>query len=192
LDFACLSDIIQQKNVKMAQTSWQLDPTHSAVNFRVKHLVISTVTGTFTTFQSALTTEDDDFGTAQVELMIDVASINTGVADRDNHLRSDDFFNAEKFPQIQFKSTDVTQSAEGKMHVNGNLTIRDITKPMSLEVNHGGVMVDFYNNTKAGFEVEGKISRKEFGLLWNAITEAGGVVVADEITFQLDLQYAKS
>jgi len=176
----------------MAQTSWQLDPTHSAVNFRVKHLVISTVTGTFPSFQSVLTTEDDDFGTAQVELMIDVASINTGVADRDNHLRSDDFFNAEKFPQIQFKSTDVTKSGDGKMHVNGNLTIRDITKPMSLEVTHGGVMVDFYNNTKAGFEVEGKISRKEFGLLWNAITEAGGVVVGDEITFQLDLQYAKA
>ncbi|MFZ4634732.1 MAG: YceI family protein [Saprospiraceae bacterium] len=176
----------------MAQFSWQLDPMHSEVNFRVRHLVISTVSGSFATFQSTLTTEEDDFGTAQVELTIDAASINTGVADRDNHLRSDDFFNAEKFPQIHFKSTGVTKSADGKIHVNGDLTIRDITKPLTLEVDHGGIMVDFYNNTKAGFELEGKISRKEFGLMWDAVTEAGGVVVGDEVKFQINLQYAKA
>ncbi len=174
----------------MSKTIWNLDPMHSELNFRVRHLLISTVSGKFDLIESTVTAEGDDFTQAEVSFSADVASIKTGVSDRDNHLRSDDFFNAEKFPQIQFKSTGISKSGDG-YQVDGNLTIRDVTKPVSFSVESGGTMVDFYGNTKAGFELQGAINRKEFGLMWDAVTEAGGVVVSDEVKFQVNLQYAK-
>lgn len=175
----------------MAKTTWKLDSMHSAVNFKVRHLVISTVSGSFGSFEAEMTTEGDDFSTAQVSLSIEVDSIQTGVADRDGHLKSDDFFNAGQYPKIAFKSTGVSMKGNGTMMVDGDLTIRDTTKPMQFEVAHGGTMVDFYGNTKAGFDLEGTIKRKEFGLMWDAVTEAGGVVVSDEVRFQISLQFAK-
>jgi polyisoprenoid-binding protein YceI len=176
----------------MAKTTWRLDPMHSEVNFKVRHLVISTVSGSFGSFDAVMATEGDNFSTAEVSFTIEVDSIQTGVSDRDGHLKSDDFFNAGQYPKILFKSTGVSLAGDNIMTVEGHLTIRDITKPMRFEVVHGGTMVDFYGNTKAGFELEGAIKRKDFGLMWDAVTEAGGVVVSDEVRFQISLQFAKA
>ncbi|MCK6695121.1 MAG: YceI family protein [Thermoanaerobaculia bacterium] len=176
----------------MTKLSWQLDPAHSEVQFRVRHLMVSTVTGQFKNFSSNVTTaENGDFKTAEIEFTIEAASVNTGVEMRDNHLRSDDFFNAEKYPTLQFKSTGLKPLGDGAYQLDGLLTIRDFTKTVSLHVELGGVVVDPYGNTKAGFEVTGKINRKDFGLNWSAVTEAGGVVVADEVKIQANVQYAK-
>lgn len=176
----------------MAKLSWQLDPAHSEVQFRVRHLMVSTVSGQFKNFSSNVkTAENGDFQTAEIEFTIDAASVDTGVEMRDNHLRSDDFFNAEKYPTLQFKSTALKALGNDEYQLDGLLTIRDITKPVTLHIELGGVVVDPYGNTKAGFEVTGKINRKDFGLNWSAVTEAGGVVVADEVKFQANVQYAK-
>ncbi len=175
----------------MAQTSWQLDPAHSEVTFRVRHLMVSNVSGKFKTFNSTVATQDDDFSTAQIDFTVDTASIDTGVEYRDNHLRGDDFFNSELFPTLHFKATGMNKTGDGEFQLDGDLTIRDITKPVSLQVEMGGVVKDPYGNIKAGFEVTGKINRREFGLLWSALTEAGGAVAGDEVKFQANVQYAK-
>jgi polyisoprenoid-binding protein YceI len=182
----------KSKKATMAKTTWKLDPMHSEVNFKVRHLVISTVSGSFGSFDAEMVTEGDDFSTAEVSFAIEVDSIQTGVADRDGHLKSDDFFNAGQYPKIVFKSTGASSAANDLITVEGHLTVRDITKPMRFEVVHGGTMVDFYGNTKAGFELEGTVKRKDFGLMWDAVTEAGGVVVSDEVRFQISLQFAKA
>jgi polyisoprenoid-binding protein YceI len=178
------------ENVALEKSTWAIDPTHSEVLFKVKHLVISTVTGKFNQFDAKFTTESDDFSDAQIEFSADINSISTNNEQRDGHLKSDDFFNAEKFPQLTFVSTEFKKVAGSDYKLKGNLTIRDITKEVVLDVEHGGVADDFYGNTKAGFEIEGKISRKEFGLTWNGITEAGGVVVGDEVKLILNIQFA--
>lgn len=176
----------------MKKLRWQLDPAHSEVQFRVRHLMVSTVTGQFKNFSSKVTTaENGDFKTAEIEFTIEAASVDTGVEMRDNHLRSDDFFSAENYPTLQFKSTGLKPIGSDEYQLDGLMTIRDITKPISLHVELGGVVVDPYGNTKAGFEVTGKINRKDFGLNWSAVTEAGGVVVADEVKIQANVQYAK-
>lgn len=130
----------------------------------------------------------DDFSDAKINFTADLASIDTGMEQRDNHLKSDDFFNAEKYPQLKFESTSFTKTGDDKYKLKGNITIRETTKPIELDVEYGGQMVDFYGNTKAGFELSGKISRKEFGLNWNGITEAGGVVVSDDVKLVLNAQ----
>ncbi|PSL05540.1 YceI family protein [Cecembia rubra] len=164
---------------------WVIDPTHSEISFKVKHLVISTVTGYFRKFEGAAETTSDDFNGAKVSFTADINSIDTNQSDRDGHLKSDDFFNAEKFPKLSFSGV-----LEGST-LKGDLTIRDITKTVELEVDLGGVTNDPYGNTKAGFEIEGKISRKEFGLMWNAVTEAGSVVVSDQVRIILNVQLVK-
>lgn len=176
----------------MSKLSWQLDPAHSEVQFRVRHLMVSTVTGQFKNFSSSVTTDESgDFKTAEIEFTVNTGSIDTGVEMRDNHLRSDDFFNAEKYPELYFKSTGIKPLSADEFQLDGLLTIRDVTKPVSLHVEVGGIAVDPYGNTKAGFEVIGKISRSAFDLKWNALTEAGGAVVADEVKIQANVQYAK-
>jgi polyisoprenoid-binding protein YceI len=170
------------------KTIWKVDPTHSEITFKVKHLVISTVTGKFKSFDATLETENESFEGAQITFKADIDSIDTGVADRDGHLKSDDFFNAEKYPEMTFTSTEFTKTGEGTFALKGNLTIRDITKEITLDVDHGGTVVDPYGQKKAGFEISGAINRKEFGLQWNAITEAGSVVVADTVKLDLNVQ----
>ncbi|MGN8225518.1 YceI family protein [Gracilimonas sp. BCB1] len=172
--------------------TWNIDPTHSEIQFKVKHLVISTVTGNFKSFNGSLETEDDSFENASVTFEADTDSITTNNADRDNHLKSDDFFNAEEFPKMTFESTSFTNTGNNTYELTGNLTIRDITKEVSLNVEHGGTVDDPYGQTKAGFEINGSINRKEFGLKWNAVTEAGSVVVADEVKLQLNVQVVES
>jgi polyisoprenoid-binding protein YceI len=171
----------------MSTTKWTIDPTHSEVSFKVKHLVISTVTGSFQKFEGLAESPNGDFNGAKVEFSADINSINTNQSDRDAHLKSGDFFDAEKYPQLKFTNGIL----EGNV-LRGDLTIKDVTKPIEFEVDHGGVAEDPYGNTKAGFELEGKISRKDFGLTWSAVTEAGSVVVGDQIRLLASVQLVKN
>lgn len=172
-------------------TKWAIDPSHSEISFKIKHLVVTTLTGKFEEFEGVLETENEDFNNANINFSANIASINTGNTDRDGHLKSDDFFNAEAFPQLVFTATSFTKSSGSEYNLLGNLTIRDITKPVELKVEFGGTATDPYGNNKAGFELNGKISRKEFGLKWNALTEAGGAVVSDEVKLNLNIQLVK-
>lgn len=173
-------------------TIWNIDPSHSEIQFKVKHLVISTVTGRFNSFSGKAETDGEDFENAKITFEADIDSIFTNNADRDAHLKSDDFFNAEKFPEISFESSSFKKTGDSSYKLTGNLTMRDVTKEVALDVEFGGMVTDPYGQTKAGFEISGAVSRKEFGLNWNAITEAGSVVVADNIALQLNVQLVKA
>lgn len=175
------------------KTVWKIDPTHSEVQFRVKHLVISSVTGSFNQFDGSVESDDDEeFEGAVVRFEADINSISTNNADRDAHLKSDDFFNAEKFPKLLFESTSFTHKGGDSYKLDGMLTIRDVSKPVSLDVVYGGTVVDPYGQTKAGFEVSGHIDRKEFGLSWNAVTEAGNIVVGDQVRLTMNVQFIQT
>lgn len=175
----------------MANTKWAIDPSHSEVQFKVKHLMITTVTGYFKTFDLQVETETDDFASAKkLEFTADISSIDTNNQQRDTHLKSDDFFNADAYPQLRFTGTNYEANGD-EAKLQGDLTIRGVTKPVTLNVEFGGIVVDPYGQTKAGFTISGKISRKEFGLTWNAVTEAGQVVVSDEIKIHAEVQLVK-
>ena len=173
-------------------TTWTIDPTHSEIQFKVKHLVISTVTGNFHSYSGSITTEGDSFEGASVEFEADIDSITTNNKDRDAHLKSDDFFNADEYPKMKFESTSFKSTGDDSYELTGNLTIRDVTKEITLNVEHGGTVEDPYGQTKAGFEINGAINRKEFNLTWNAVTEAGSVVVGDEVKLNLNVQVVES
>lgn len=172
-------------------TKWSIDPTHSEITFKVKHLVISTVTGTFNSFDGTLEAENNNFEDAQISFEADINSIDTNNSDRDTHLKSDDFFNAAEYPKMTFESTSFTNTGDDEYKLTGNLTIRGITKEITLNATYGGTVVDPYGQTKAGFEVSGKINRKEYGLKWSAVTEAGSVVVSDEVKLLMSVQFVK-
>ena len=172
-------------------TTWAIDPTHSEVQFKIKHLVISTVTGSFKTFEGTVETENDGFEGAKIQFSADIDSIDTNMAQRDAHLKSADFFDAENFPKLSFVSSSFTQKDDENYVLTGDLALRGVTKSVTLSATYGGQMVDFYGNTKAGFEISGKINRKDFGLNWSAVTEAGGVVVSDEVKLHINVQVAK-
>ncbi len=174
------------------KTLWKIDPTHSEVQFKVKHLVISTVTGSFGSFDGQVEAEGGHFENASARFTADINSISTNNQDRDQHLRSEDFFHAEAYPQLRFESSKFENTGDQTYKVTGNLTIRDVTKEVVLDVVHGGTVVDPYGNTKAGFDITGAIDRKEFGLTWSAMTEAGNVVVGDKVTLQLNVQFVQS
>ncbi|MDB5273797.1 MAG: YceI family protein [Chitinophagaceae bacterium] len=165
---------------------WNLDAAHSEVGFKVKHLMINNVKGKFNTFNVELQSDSDDFKSSSISFTADVASIDTSNEQRDQHLKSGDFFDTEKFPQITFKST----KYDGKELV-GELTIRDVTKPVKLDVDFGGIAKDPWGNTKAGFTVTGKINRKDWGLNWNAALETGGVLVSEEVSILAEIQLVK-
>jgi polyisoprenoid-binding protein YceI len=171
--------------------NWNLDPMHSEVQFKVKHLVISTVTGRFNSFTASMEASADDFSDAKVSFSADVDSIDTNNGQRDGHLKSDDFFNATQYPKLSFVSTKI-EKAGSDYKLTGDLTIRDKTLPVTLTVEYGGTTVDPYGQTKAGFEISGKVNRKDFGLAWSAVTEAGGLVVGDEIRLLLSIQMVKA
>ena len=175
------------------KTLWNIDQSHSEIQFKVKHLVISTVTGHFRSFDAKVETADDgSFENAEVYFEADIDSISTNDDDRDAHLKSDDFFNAEEYPKLTFESTSIEKTGDNTYDITGDLTIRDITKEVKLNAVHGGTVEDPYGQTKAGFEVSGTISRKEFGLKWNAVTEAGNVVVGDKVQLILNVQFIKN
>jgi polyisoprenoid-binding protein YceI len=172
-------------------TTWKIDPTHSEIQFKVKHLMITTVTGYFKEFDLDVVTENDDFNTASnIEFTADIDSIDTNNQQRDTHLKSADFFDAETHEKLRFIGKKYEVNGEsGQLH--GDLTIRGVTKPVTVKVEFGGIVVDPYGQTKAGFTIEGKISRKEFGLTWSAVTEAGQVVVSDDIRLHAEIQLVK-
>ncbi len=174
----------------MATNKWEIDPTHTEVQFKVKHLVIATVSGFFKKFSGSVASANDDFSGAEVTFSLDVDSIETNQADRDKHLKSADFFAADQHPSIDFKGT-VAKKSGSDLVLEGDLTIRGTTKKITLDVEFGGIVVDPYGNTKAGFEINGKINRKDFGLNWNALTEAGGMVVSDEVKIHINAELAK-
>jgi polyisoprenoid-binding protein YceI len=174
----------------MATTKWALDPTHSELQFKVKHLMITTVTGNIKSFNAELSSEGDDFNNAEISFSGDINSIDTGNGDRDGHLKSGDFFDGEKFPAITFKSTNVEKDGSDYI-VKGDLTIKDVTKPVKLNAEFGGIATDPWGNTKAGFTLSGKINRTEFGLTWNAALETGGVMVSEEVKILGELQFVK-
>ncbi|HEY0040270.1 MAG TPA: YceI family protein [Flavisolibacter sp.] len=175
----------------MATIKWTIDPSHSEIQFKVKHLMITTVTGYFKTFNLMVETDNDNFNTAKkIEFTADIDSVDTNNQQRDTHLKSADFFNAVEHAQLRFTGTKYESNGDdAKLH--GDLTIRGITKPITVNVEFGGIVVDPYGQTKAGFTVSGKISRKEFGLTWSAVTEAGSVVVSDEIKIHAEVQLVK-
>ncbi|CAN5670514.1 YceI family protein [soil metagenome] len=171
--------------------TYKLDPMHSEVTFKVKHLMITNVSGNFAKFDASLTAEKDDFTDAKITFEADIDSISTNNEQRDGHLKSDDFFSAEKFPKLTFESTSLTKKSDEDYTLPGNLTIRGVTKTVMLDVEYGGTAVDPWGQTKAGFEVNGKINRKDFGLSWGAVTETGGVLLADEVKLHMQIQFTK-
>ncbi len=173
-------------------TKWTIDTAHSEITFKVKHLVISTVTGKFKEFDASIETDNQDFENSKITFAASIESIETGNEDRDNHLKSDDFFNAAEYPKMKFESTSFKKVGDGEYKLVGNLTIRGNTKEVELDAEYGGTVVDPYGQTKAGFDVTGKINRKEFGLTWSAVTEAGSVVVSDEVKLNLNVQFTQS
>lgn len=173
-------------------TKWTIDKAHSEVQFKAKHLVISTVTGQFSEFDAWIETEGEDLENAKAWFTAEIQSISTNNTDRDKHLKSSEFFDAENHPTIRFESTGFKHAVANDYTMTGNLTIRGITREITLNVEHGGTMVDPYGYTKAGFEITGKINRHDYGLSWNAVTEAGGVVVGEYIKLALNIQMAKN
>ncbi|MBS1663666.1 MAG: polyisoprenoid-binding protein [Bacteroidetes bacterium] len=166
-------------------TKWKLDPTHSDFTFKVRHMMISNVKGSFTDFNVEIETEDDTFTHAKATVTIRTNSISTYNEDRDNHLKSADFLNTQDYPIITFESHAVNNK------VTGDLTIKGITKVVTLDMDFNGTKVDPYGNTRAGFSFEGKINRKDFGLTWNASLETGGVLIGEEVQLAGELQFVK-
>ncbi len=175
----------------MAKTIWTADPAHSEIQFKVRHLMISTVTGYFKKFDLQVVSEDDDFTKAsKILFTADINSIETNNAQRDTHLKSDDFFAADNYAQLKFEGKKFEKAGD-EYKLTGDLTIRDISKTITVDVEFGGLAKDPWGNTRAGFTVSGKINRKEFGLKWGAVTEAGQVVVSDEIRIHCAIELVK-
>lgn len=174
-----------------AQTAWKADKVHSRVNFSVTHMLVSEVTGTFKDFDVTLITSKEDFSDAKINAMIKIASVSTDNEGRDNHLKSDDFFNAEKFPEMKFNSTKIEKTGSNTFKITGNLTIRDITKPVVLDTKYNGQVTDPRGNTKAGFKATTTIDRFEFGTKWNKAIEAGNLVVGKNVDITLLLELNK-
>jgi polyisoprenoid-binding protein YceI len=173
------------------ETNWKIDNLHSSVGFKVRHMMISNVSGTFGNISAEATTNGDDFTTARMNFKAAIDTINTGVADRDAHLKSADFFDVANHPELLFHSTGVRQVASDELEISGEMTIHGVTKPVSLKAEFAGIAVDPYGQTKAGLSVTGKIKRSDFGLTWSAVTEAGNIVVGDEIKLECEIQLIK-
>lgn len=172
-------------------TNWKIDPTHSEVKFKVKHLVISTVTGHFNQFSANINGDPNELAHATIEFEADINSIDTKNAQRDEHLKSADFFDASTHPKIEFVSRSVAKKSESDYELSGDLTIRGITRAVKLDVLYNGTVTGFGGVEVAGFEITGKINRQDFGLTWNALTEAGGVVVSDEVKLEIFAEFNK-
>lgn len=176
----------------MSKIKWSLDPTHSEVQFKIKHLMITNVTGSFAKYEVTAETDNEDFMSADISFIADVNSVTTNNEQRDGHLKGADFFDTEKFPQIKFKVSKYEDiDHDGSYELYGDLTIKDITKSIKLDVEFGGLMKDPWGNVKAGFTINGKINRKDWGLNWNAPLETGGVLVSEEVRISCEIQLVK-
>jgi polyisoprenoid-binding protein YceI len=171
--------------------TYKIDAAHSEIHFKVRHLMITNVTGSFEKFDATLEASSEEFSDAKITFEADIDSINTNQPQRDAHLKSADFFDAENNPKLTFVSTSLQKKRDNEFTLNGDLTIRGVTKPVSLDVEYGGSVNNLYGQNTLGFEIAGKISRKEFGIVWNAPTEAGGVVVSDEVKLLMNVQMNK-
>ena len=174
------------------QTKWKVDNVHSGVRFTVAHMMISEVEGSFKTYSGTIDAPGKDFSNAQIDFSVDVNSVNTDNDMRDKHLKSDDFFAAEKFPVMTFKSTSFKKVSDNKYQLTGMLTIKDVTKKVVFDVTYGGTVKDGYGNIKAGFKTSLTINRQEYGLKWTGKTEAGELVVADNVEMQLKLEFTQA
>ena len=174
----------------MATSTWAIDASHSEIQFKVKHLVITTVTGSFKEFNGSVEAEES-FENATISFEANVGSIDTNSEQRDGHLKSTDFFDAEQFPTLSFTSTEFKKKSDDEFSLTGDLTIKGTTLPVTLAVEYGGTATDPWGNVKAGFELTGKINRKDFGLSWNAITEAGSALVSEEVKLIANIQLVK-
>ena len=172
----------------MSAAKWTLDPTHSELQFKVKHLMITNVTGQFGGLSGEIESENEDFKKTKINFSADVNTINTSNEQRDVHLKSADFFDSASFPELKFSST-AFDASEGK--VTGELTIKDVTKTVTLDVVYSGTNTDPWGNLKAGFSIEGKINRTDFGLTWNAALETGGVLVSEDVKISAEVQFVK-
>jgi polyisoprenoid-binding protein YceI len=178
--------------VETPKIKWAVDPSHSEIAFKVKHLMITNVKGSFKEFDASIYTSGEDFMTSEIDFNINPASIDTGDVKRDEHLKSSDFFDVENFKQISFKGNKYEKAGNSANYVlYGDLVIRGIKKPVKLDVEFSGVMKDPWGNEKAGFTVDGKINRKDWGLNWNAALEAGGVLVSDDVKISGEIQLVK-
>ena len=175
----------------MSTTKWALDPTHSEVQFKVKHLMISTVTGHFKKFDAAVETKDEDFTTAKINFSADIDSITTNNEQRDGHLKTGDFFDAAAHPQIKFVSNKLEKVTAENYKLHGNFTIKGVTKPVVLDVEFGGIAKDPWGNTRAGFSINGKINRQDFGMSFGAVTETGGLVVSNDVSLHSNIEFVK-
>ena len=174
----------------MATTKWAIDPVHSEIGFKVKHMMFTNVSGKFGTYEATIATEDDNFENATIEFSADIDSINTNNTDRDNHLKSGDFFDAENHPKLTFKASSFTKDG-ADYELIGDLTLRGVTKSVKFPVEFSGLMKDPWGNTKAGLNISGKINRKDWGLNWNSALETGGVLVGEEVKLDIELQLIK-
>ncbi len=184
-------NLSEKSNPTATRTKWALDPTHSEITFKVKHMMITNVTGTLRDYTIEAFTQGESFDNAEVTFTGKIASISTGSEDRDKHLRSADFFDVENNPEVVYKVTNYSKSGDD-ITLEGDLTIRGVTRPVVLDVELNGIGKDPWGNTKAGFTVKGKINRKDFGLNWNAALETGGVLVGDEVKINGEIQLIKS
>lgn len=175
----------------MSTTKWLLDPTHSEIGFKIKHLMITNVSGNFTSFDVQAETATGDFSDARITAKIKVDSINTNNAQRDEHLRAADFFEAEKYPDILFTSTRIETKEDDLYHIHGNLTIKETTKPVKIIAEYSGITKDPWGNTRAGFSLSGVINRKDFGITYNAVTETGGIMLGEDLKLNGEIQLVK-
>jgi polyisoprenoid-binding protein YceI len=180
-----------QKKIIMAKTKWVLDPTHSELGFKIRHLMISNISGSFKNFQAKAETEENDFGNAQISLTADMASISTNQEQRDAHLRTTDFFETDKYPQLTFRSTRIEKTGNDIFILYGDLTLKGITKPVNLHVEFSGITKDPWGNDRAGFTVNGKINRTEWGISFNSVLETGGVALSEEVKINAEVQFVK-
>ena len=173
----------------MTTTKWTIDPTHSELQFRVKHLMISNVTGQFNQFQGTIETVDNDFTTAKANITADVNSISTNNPQRDAHLQSSDFFDVDNHPQLIFKAEKMVRKDEDNYEIHGLLNMRGISKRIVLEAEYGGIVQDPWGNTRVGFTVSGKLNRKDFGVSFGLLSETGGIALGDEVKIQANMQF---
>lgn len=174
------------------KTKWQIDASHSEIQFKVRHLMITNVTGNFKSFGADVESDGDDFNNASISFWADVNSVDTGSEQRDGHLKGPDFFDGDNFPKIEFKSESFENAGVDNWKLKGNLTIRGVSKPITLDVEGGTLAKDPWGNIKTGFSISGKLNRKDFGLTWNAALESGGVLVNDEVKLLAEVQFAKA
>lgn len=175
----------------MAKVKWVIDPTHSELGFKIKHLMISNVSGTFSEYQASVETENENFSTAQIQATIIAASVSTNNKQRDQHLQNVDFFEVEKYPEIIFRSTRIEKLDHEQFIVYGDLTLKGITKPVKLNVEYSGITKDPWGGQRAGFAITGKIVRSEFGLSFNSVLETGGLALSDEVKINSEIQLVK-